>query len=74
MKNAIVELAAHLPTTNRAMVGMATEMKSTTTQVLHATPLIQCKSASALVYNGTSVSLLSFNVFNHLGFSGAKEI
>ena len=69
-----VETAASLPTKNKAMVAMMREMKLTTMQAVYATLLMQFKLASALVYSGSSVSLVRWNFLQSLGFSDALEV
>ena len=49
-------------------------MKSTTTQVLYATLLIQAKLASTLVDSDSSVSLVSCNFWQSLRFTGALAV
>ena len=49
-------------------------MKSTTTQALYATLLIQAKLASALVDSATTVPLVGWNFVQSQCFSGALEV
>ena len=53
---------------------MMREMKSTTTQALYATLLIQDKLASALFDSGSSVSMITWNFLQSLGFIGALGV
>ena len=74
LKMVDVETAASLPTKNKAMVGMMREMNLTTMQAVYATLLMQFKLASALVYSGSSVSLVRWNFLQSLGFSDALDV
>ena len=53
---------------------MTREMKSTITRALYATLLIRGQFVSALVDIGSSLSSVSWNLLQSLGFSGALEV